>query len=150
MNQECITTYGETISNVSLLAGYFNHAGSTAISRYRESIESDTFSLVVMFDEDMNPIGYCSYLAYFLQCPFDSHELINVQINYVFLNKVSRGLKLGNVLAAHVVDSLYELAKPHAAIKSFFDISEYVSEGGRSFGNKLRLGLVQRDLICEN
>lgn len=150
MNQACITTNGNTISNVSPLPGYFDHVDSTATSRYRESIESDTFSLIVMFDKDMNPIGYCSYLTYFLQCPFDSHELINVQINYVFLNKASRGLKLGNVLAAYVVDCLYELAKPHAAIQSFLDISEYVSNEGRLFGNKLRSGLVQHDLICEN
>lgn len=128
----------------------FDNEEGAAEYRFRESLNSDTFSLVVVLSEKKEPVAYCSFWSIIEESPFGKYLVLNVQINYVYVKPRYRGTGITKIMAPVVVKNFIEFAGYVDHVNIFYDFSEYIGEGGCKFGCKIREGLYEAGFGYEN
>ncbi|MCO7508965.1 hypothetical protein NJH77_06825 [Serratia fonticola] len=122
--------------------GAFSKCGSNPESRYDMAVRSD-LDVIVLLDENNNGVGYCSFFMGVVSEPVNNEIISHYQIDYVFIREEFRSQKLSCLMVPFVAEELFsffdELQKKHHDKKlSITDNSEYVSDGGKKFIEKVK------------
>ncbi|MFJ7500403.1 hypothetical protein ACIQ2O_11640 [Serratia grimesii] len=141
MKRICIDCAGQIISNIHLESGSFDDCDYEIATRYNLAmdVDNDMYIIVLIDGITQETVGYCSY--WFLSLKTSETEVaFTFTIDYVFVREECRNKKLSYLMAPFVAEGIFCFYKDLAAngMKvSSSDNSQYVSDGGIKFRNKV-------------
>lgn len=135
-----LNNLGQTTS-FQVLDSLFNGAEGAAEERFRDSLIFDDFRLVVVLSCEGKPVAYCSFRPYLTSNFNNAWQILNVQIDYVYVDPEYRGLGFTKIMVPVVIECCLEVAKSKEDVKELVDVSQYIGSGGYSFGCKVFQGL---------
>ena len=142
MNILCLDINGNYIDNHSPNINSIDDVGAACMDCYRESFTEPLLSMVVLCDDRLNPIGYCSYFIDVApDCNSPDKKYVNFHINYVFIRQAYRCRKLSLYLSSCIINLALHQVSTDRSVVYYIDSSNYITGEGQLFGEKIRAAL---------
>ncbi len=134
----CINLNDEVLTNFAPSLESFSDVGMECEDRFRDGINSDELSIIILFDAKGIPLGYCSY---FFSVDADyrnlNDEYITFYVHYVYMRKQYRGNGASHLISNALIKQGIEIIKTSQKIAYYTDASLYNNRHGKSFGNRV-------------